>query len=97
MTIDITPEAATADTYTDVEDLADDTSEETAEEPSDGPSVIYTTYFTAAEDLVERIRAAEVLNLGFRVESYLAASEDGADAGQIEYEFTLLSELPVQD
>lgn len=68
---------------------------ETAADPGDGPSIIYTAYFTAAEELVEHIRAADVLNLGFRVESYLVTPEDGADT-QIEFEFTLLSELPVR-
>ncbi|GAA1530842.1 hypothetical protein GCM10009827_055670 [Dactylosporangium maewongense] len=105
MTIDITSEEATTDAYADADDvteetgeeLAEDTGEDTAGEPGDGPSVIYTTYFTAAEDLVEHVRAADVLNLGFRVESYLVASDDPADAGQIEYEFTLLSELPLKD
>ncbi|MEV0568438.1 hypothetical protein [Dactylosporangium sp. NPDC050588] len=101
MTIDITSEAATTDAYDDADDVTEETGEELAEdtagEPGDGPSVIYTTYFTAAEDLVEHVRAADVLNLGFRVESYLVASDDPADAGQIEYEFTLLSELPLKD
>lgn len=68
--------------------------EEAFEPAGDGPSIIYTAYFTAAEELVEHIRAADVLNLGFRVESYLVAPDEGSDAPQIEFEFTLLSELP---
>ncbi|MET7419918.1 hypothetical protein [Dactylosporangium sp. NPDC005555] len=85
MTVDIA-----AETPGDVE------AEETVGELNDGPSVIYTAYFTAAEELVEHIRAADVLNLGFRVESYLVTPDDAADASQIEFEFTLLSELPVR-
>jgi hypothetical protein len=69
---------------------------ETAAEPGDGPSIIYTAYFTAAEELVEHIRAADVLNLGFRVESYVVSSDEASDGTQIEFEFTLLSELPVR-
>ncbi|MEV0130597.1 hypothetical protein AB0H83_19305 [Dactylosporangium sp. NPDC050688] len=85
MTVDIaaeTPEADAEETF------------EPAGDAADGPSIIYTAYFTAAEELVEHIRAADVLNLGFRVESYLVAPEEGSDTPQIEFEFTLLSELP---
>jgi hypothetical protein len=94
VTFDITADPP-GDTETDTET---DTDPETGAEetPGDGPSVIYTAYFTAAEELVEHIRAADVLNLGFRVESYLVASDEVAEAGQIEFEFTLLSELPVR-
>jgi hypothetical protein len=69
---------------------------ETAGEAGDGPSIIYTAYFTAAEELVEHIRAADVLNLGFRVESYAVSSEEASESTQIEFEFTLLNELPVR-
>ena len=85
MTVDITAETPEADTEETFEPAGD---------AADGPSIIYTAYFTAAEELVEHIRAADVLNLGFRVESYLVAPEEGSDAPQIEFEFTLLSELP---
>ncbi|MGI5239906.1 hypothetical protein [Dactylosporangium sp. CA-139066] len=74
-----------------------DTLSEPAEEPGAGPSIIYTAYFSAVEELVEHMRAADVLNLGFRVESYLVTPEDAPDAPQVEFEFTLLSELPARD
>jgi hypothetical protein len=70
---------------------------ETVEEPGAGPSVIYTAYFSAVEELVEHMRAADVLNLGFRVESYVVAPEDAPDTTQPEFEFTLLNELPTRD
>ena len=73
-----------------------DTLPEPAEEPA-GPSIIYTAYFSAVDELVEHIRAAEVLNLGFRVESYLVTPEEAPDTTQAEFEFTLLSELPARD
>ncbi|MER7278615.1 hypothetical protein ACQP1P_22135 [Dactylosporangium sp. CA-052675] len=72
-------------------------SAEPAEEPGAGPAVMYTAYFSAIDELVEHIRAAEVLNLGFRVESYLVTPEDAPDTTQVEFEFTLLSELPARD
>lgn len=75
---------------------APDTLPEPAEEPGAGPSVIYTAYFSAVEEVVEHVRAADVLNLGFRVESYLVAPEDAPDATQVEFEFTLLSEQPAR-
>lgn len=65
-------------------------------EPSGEPSIIYTAYFTAAEELVEHIRAADVLNLGFRIESYLVSPDEASDTTQVEFEFTLLSELPLR-
>jgi hypothetical protein len=61
------------------------------------PSTIYTAYFSATEELIEHIRAAEVLNLGFRVESYLVSPAEAPDTTQTEFEFTLLSELPVRE
>ncbi|WP_433063703.1 hypothetical protein [Dactylosporangium sp. CS-033363] len=70
---------------------------EQAEEPGAGPSIIYTAYFSAVDELVEHVRAAETLNLGFRVESYLVTPEDAPDTNQVEFEFTLLSEQPVRD
>jgi hypothetical protein len=74
-----------------------ETASEPAEEAGAGPSVIYTAYFSAVEELVEHMRAADVLNLGFRVESYLVTAEDAPDITQVEFEFTLLSELPTRD
>jgi hypothetical protein len=65
-------------------------------EASGEPSTIYTVYLSAADELVEHIRAADVLNLGFRVESYLVSPDDAPDTTQTEFEFTLLSELPVR-
>ncbi|MEV6932036.1 hypothetical protein AB0M46_47155 [Dactylosporangium sp. NPDC051485] len=69
---------------------------ETQAEPT-GPSIIYTAYFSAVEELVEHMRAADVLNLGFRVESYLVTSEEAPDTIQVEFEFTLLSEQPTRE
>jgi hypothetical protein len=37
-----------------------------------------------------------VLNLGFRVESYLVSPDDAPDTTQTEFEFTLFSELPLR-
>jgi hypothetical protein len=71
--------------------------EEPTDEPGAAPAVIYTAYFSAIEELVEHMRAAEVLNLGFRVESYLVTPEEAPDTTQAEFEFTLLSELPARD
>lgn len=65
-------------------------------EPDGEPSTIYTAYFSATEELIEHIRAADVLNLGFRVESYLVSPDDAPDTTQTEFEFTLLGELPVR-
>ncbi|HTJ35682.1 MAG TPA: hypothetical protein VL738_20880 [Dactylosporangium sp.] len=69
---------------------------ETPGEPNGETSTIYTVYLSAAEELIEHIRAADVLNLGFRVESYLVSPDDAPDTTQPEFEFTLLSELPVR-
>ncbi|MEU7875303.1 hypothetical protein [Dactylosporangium sp. NPDC049140] len=74
-----------------------ETLSEPAEEPGAGPAVMYTAYFSAVDELVEHIRAAEVLNLGFRVESYLVVPEEAPDSTQVEFEFTLLSEVPARD
>ena len=84
MTVDFAAEAPTESTV------------EASLETSGEPSIIYTVYLSAAEELVEHIRAADVLNLGFRVESYLVSSDDAPDATQTEFEFTLFSELPVR-
>jgi hypothetical protein len=77
-------------------DFAAETPAESIAEPDDEPSIIYTVYLSAADELVEHIRAADVLNLGFRVESYLVSPEDAPDTTQTEFEFTLFSELPVR-
>ncbi|GAA4251592.1 hypothetical protein [Dactylosporangium darangshiense] len=69
---------------------------ETSGEPNGETSTIYTVYLSAAEELIEHIRAADVLNLGFRVESYLVSPDDAPDTTQTEFEFTLLNELPVR-
>jgi hypothetical protein len=74
---------------------AEGTAEESLE-TSGEPSIIYTVYLSAADELVEHIRAADVLNLGFRVESYQVSPEDAPDTTQTEFEFTLFSELPVR-
>ncbi|GAA2376684.1 hypothetical protein [Dactylosporangium salmoneum] len=76
-------------------DIAAETPEAQAE-PA-GPAIIYTAYFSAVEELVEHMRAADVLNLGFRVESYLVAPEEAPDTTQVEFEFTLLSEQPTRE
>ncbi|WP_432994464.1 hypothetical protein [Dactylosporangium sp. CA-233914] len=70
---------------------------EAADEPAAAPAAIYTAYFSAVDELVEHMRAADVLNLGFRVESYLVTPEDAPETTQVEFEFTLLSEVPVRD
>jgi hypothetical protein len=69
---------------------------ETSIETTAEPPALYTAYFSAVEELVEHIRAADLLNLGFRIDSYLVSSDDAPDATQPEYEFTLLSELPLR-
>jgi hypothetical protein len=93
VTTDTTAETAeTAETS----ELPDEDEHTEPDEGGDEPTVIYTAYFTAAEDLVEHIRAAEVLGLGFLIESYLVAPDDAPETTQVEYEFTLLSELPVR-
>ncbi|MFG2044884.1 hypothetical protein [Dactylosporangium sp. NPDC048998] len=73
-----------------------ETTAEASFETSGEPSTIYTVYLSAADELVEHIRAADVLNLGFRVESYLVSPDDAPDTTQTEFEFTLFSELPVR-
>ncbi|MFI5915130.1 hypothetical protein [Dactylosporangium sp. NPDC051541] len=70
---------------------------ESFEEPAAAPAVIYTAYFSAVDELVEHVKAAETLNLGFRVESYLVTPEEAPDTQQVEFEFTLLNEQPVRD
>ena len=76
-------------------EIAAETAEAPAE-PGAGPSIIYTVYFSAVEEVVEHMRAADVLNLGFRVESYLVVPEDAPDSTVVEFEFTLLSEQPAR-
>ncbi|GGM78327.1 hypothetical protein ACFFX1_42130 [Dactylosporangium sucinum] len=76
-------------------DLAEATPE--AQEPQAEPSILYTVYLSSADELVEHIRAADVLNLGFRVESYLVTAEDAPEATQTEFEFTLYAELPARE
>lgn len=95
--------AAVSSRLVTVDFAADATTESSAEaspqtsgEPNDEPSTIYTVYLSAADELVEHIRAADVLNLGFRVESYLVSPDDAPDTTQTEFEFTLFSELPVR-
>ncbi|WP_432830132.1 hypothetical protein [Dactylosporangium sp. CA-092794] len=91
--------AAVSSRLVTVDFAAEVPSESTTEAPfetSGEPSTIYTVYLSAADELVEHIRAADVLNLGFRVESYLVTPDDAPDTTQTEFEFTLFSELPVR-
>lgn len=60
------------------------------------PSVVYTAYFSAVEELIEHIQAADTLGLGFRAESYVVAAADQAGTQHAEFEFTLLSTAPVR-
>ncbi|MET7394039.1 hypothetical protein ABZS66_11140 [Dactylosporangium sp. NPDC005572] len=77
-------------------DVAEATPEVQAE-----PSILYTVYLSSADELIEHIRAADVLNLGFRVESYLVttevSAEDAAESTQTEFEFTLFAEQPARE
>ena len=60
-------------------------------------NVIYKGYLSTIEEVVEHVKAADTLGLGFRVESYTVSSPaDAEDAQQSEYEFTLLGDLPVR-
>jgi hypothetical protein len=60
------------------------------------PTVLYTAYFSSADELLEHVRAADTLGLGVRVESYTVTSADNPNAGHAEFEFTLLSDAPVR-
>jgi hypothetical protein len=59
------------------------------------PSVVYTAYFSAVEELIEHLQAADTLNLGVRVESYLVTAAD-RETQHREFEFTLLTDMPVR-
>jgi hypothetical protein len=60
-------------------------------------NVIYKGYLSTIEEVVEHVKAADTLGLGFRVESYTVSSPADVDeAQQNEYEFTLLGDLPVR-
>ncbi len=65
-------------------------------ESLDSETVIYKGYLSSIDEVIEHVKAADTLGLGFRVESYAlnGAEEDGD--GQHEFEFTLLGELPVR-
>jgi len=54
---------------------------------------LYTSYFTSVEEVVEHVRAAETLGLGFRVESYMVTSPDEPRG---EFEFTLFGDVPTR-
>ncbi|HEX6683704.1 MAG TPA: hypothetical protein VF062_12955 [Candidatus Limnocylindrales bacterium] len=62
------------------------------------PSIIYQGYLSSIDEVVEHVKAADTLGLGFRVESYTVSSGDDDDiaGSQGEFEFTLLGELPVR-
>jgi hypothetical protein len=60
-------------------------------------NIIYKGYLSTIEEVVEHVKAADTLGLGFRVESYTVSSPaDAEDAQQSEFEFTLLGDLPVR-
>jgi hypothetical protein len=65
-----------------------------AEAAEHEPPVIYKGYLSSIEEVVEHVRAADTLGLGFRVESYLVSGPEDDSSG--EFEFTLLGELPVR-
>ncbi len=68
-----------------------------AEALVDEASIIYKGYLSSIDEVVEHVKAADTLGLGFRVESYTVSSpEDGGDDAQHEFEFTLLGELPAR-
>jgi hypothetical protein len=74
---------------TDVESKIDD---ETAGEPA--PDLIATHYLSSVDEVIEHLRAADLLGLGVRVGSYLVADEDGGGfAGR--WELELLTSSPV--
>jgi hypothetical protein len=54
---------------------------------------LYTSYFSSIEEVVEHVRAAETLGLGFRVESYMVTSPDEPRG---EFEFTLFGDIPTR-
>jgi hypothetical protein len=92
VTVDFAADAATENTT----DASLDASLDASGEAGDEPSIVYTVYLSTADEVVEHIRAADVLNLGFRVESYVVSSDDAPDTTPAEFEFTLFSELPVR-
>lgn len=55
-------------------------------------TALYTGYFSNIDEVVEHIKSADTLGLGFRLESYLVSSAD--EAGRTEFEFTLLNDMP---
>ncbi|WP_027345108.1 hypothetical protein [Hamadaea tsunoensis] len=58
---------------------------------------LYTEYLPTLDEALERVAAADLLGLGFRLESYVVADPgDDDSAPRNEYAFTLLSELPVR-
>lgn len=57
-------------------------------------TVIYKGYLASIDEVVEHVKAADTLGLGFRVESYIVSSTDEPNAGHGEFEFTLLAEMP---
>lgn len=61
------------------------------------PSILFQGYLSTIEEVVEHIKAADTLGLGFRVESYqVSATGDEPEAEHSEFEFTLFGDLPVR-
>jgi hypothetical protein len=75
------------------EDITADAMLESPE--SDEPGVLYTAYLSSVEEIVEHVKAADTLGLGFRLESYMISVED-SDAAYGEFEFTLLTHMPTR-
>jgi hypothetical protein len=55
------------------------------------PSIIYTAYLSTAEEVVERIEAADVLALGVRVEAREVRDPNHPGTSKGEWKLTLLT------
>jgi hypothetical protein len=83
------PHGLTLGAVTDTESKIDD---ELVGEPT--PELIATHYLSSLDDVVEHLRAADQLDLGVRVTSYLVADEDGGGFAE-RWELDLLTSSPV--
>lgn len=60
------------------------------------PSALYTGYFSTVDEVIEHVRAADTLGLGFRLESYMVSSASEPDSAHVEFEFVLLGDMPAR-
>lgn len=58
-------------------------------------SILYKSYFSSIDEVVEHITAADTLGLGFRVESYVVSTAEEPNGTHPQFEFTLLADSPV--